>query len=132
MNTSPAAWTTISPLCRCLRGVSRRELELLQELVESCVPLEQTGIDERIAVLEALDERLRSEPGAAATEILEPVLLQDDEVRCGVGGEGLHDQLVRDDVVERAVDAPLHLGPRHRDAVGPTRSAVEVVEPDIV
>ena len=55
---------------------------------------------------------VRGEPGAAATEVLEPVLLQDDEVRDAVGGEGLHDQLVRDDVVERAVDAPLHLGPR--------------------
>ena len=53
-----------------------------------------------------------------------------DEVGGAVGGEGLDDQLVRDDVVERAVDAALHLLPGHRDAVRPAGPAVEVVEPD--
>ena len=53
----------------------------------------------------------RGESGAAVAEVLEPVLLQDDEVGSAVGGEGLDDQLVGDHVVERAVDAPLHVVP---------------------
>ena len=53
-----------------------------------------------------------------------------DEVGDAVGGEGLDDQLVRDHVVERSVDASLHVLPGHRDAVGPAGPAVEVVEAD--
>ena len=104
--------------------------QLLQQLVEPLVALDEAGVDEGVPVLEAVDEGRRGESGAAVAEVLEPVLLQDDEVGSGVGGEGLDDQLVGDHVVERAVDASLHVVAGHRDAVGAAGPTVEVVEPD--
>jgi len=104
--------------------------QLLQQLVEPLVALDEAGVDEGVPVLEAVDEGRRGESGAAVAEVLEPVLLQDDEVGSGVRGEGLDDQLVGDHVVERAVDASLHVVAGHRDAVGAAGPTVEVVEPD--
>ena len=63
-----------------IASVAGGGLELLQERVEPGVALDQAGVEEGVAVLEALDERLRGEPRAAVAEILEPVRLEDDEV----------------------------------------------------
>ena len=64
-----------------------------------------------VAAFEAVDERLRVQPGAAVAEVLEPQRLERDVVGLTVERERLHDAVVTD-LVEAAVEAEL-------DAVAP-------------
>ena len=59
-----------------------------------------------VAALEAVDQRLGVQPGAAVAEVLERQGLQRDALRHALEGEGLHDP-VRADLVEAAVEAVL-------------------------
>src|SRR5690349_24254486 len=44
-----------------------------------------------VAVLEAVDQRLRAQPGPAVAQVLEPQRLERDPVGVAVEREGLHD-----------------------------------------
>src|SRR5919112_2380180 len=59
-----------------------------------------------VAALDAVDQRLRVQPGAAVAEVLERQGLQRDALRHALPGEGLHDA-VRADLVEAPVEAVL-------------------------
>src|SRR5690606_127223 len=67
----------------------------------------------RVAALEAVDQRLGAQPGAAAAEVLEPERLQRDAVRLALEREGL-DDAVRAHLVEAAVE-PVLRAVAHRD-----------------
>ena len=71
-----------------------------------------------VAALEAVDERLRVQPGAAVAEVLEPQRLERDAVGLTVEREGLHDAVLAD-LVEAAVEAVLlAVAARRRSASG--------------
>src|SRR5918994_1161522 len=59
-----------------------------------------------VAALEAVDEGLGVQPGAAVAEVLEPERLEGDALRLAVEGEGLDDPVLAD-LVEGAVEAVL-------------------------
>src|SRR5688572_20818310 len=82
-----------------------------EQLVEALVALAHAFFhaarDERVARLERVDERCASEAGAAVTEIFEDHSLERDAIGLALEREGLHDELRRPNLVERAVEAEL-------------------------
>ena len=74
----------------------------------------------------------RGEAGAAVAEVLEHHLLEGDTVGHPLEGEGLDDQLGGAHLVEAAVEAVLVSVTRVHVAIGPSRTAVEVVDPHLV
>src|SRR2546423_13640769 len=91
--------------------------ELGDEGVELGVALVDAGLHAAcqplIASLEAVHERLRVQPGAPVTEVLEPQRLEGDAVGLTVEGEGLHDAVFTN-LVEAAVE-PVLLAPAPGD-----------------
>src|SRR5690348_16544980 len=108
------------------------DLPLGEHAVQLGVALVDAGVHAAaqpgVAVLEAVDQRLRAQPGPAVAQVLEPQRLQRDAVGVAVEREGLHDAAWAD-LVEAAVERVL-VAVVHRDvapaAAGPR---VPVLDP---
>src|SRR4051794_23267009 len=94
------------PISRCRSAgwsdsaIGEHSLELRVALVD---PDLHAALEPRVPALETVHKRLRTQPGAAIAEVLEPQRLQGHTVGVSLVGESLHDA-VRSDLVEAAVE----------------------------
>src|SRR4029079_15536121 len=100
-------WSGMAPIMPATDGGAGAGVlrsEGAEQLVELLVALDHAVLHaaghEGVAVLEAVDQGDRDDPAAAAAEVLERGGLQRDAVREAFVGEGLHETVVRTDVVE--------------------------------
>src|SRR6476620_1274069 len=87
-----------------------RSSDLRDEGVELGVALVEPGLhatrEPLVAALEAVDQLLRVQPGAAVAEILETKRLERDALGVAVEREGLHDAILTN-LMEATVEAVL-------------------------
>src|SRR6266487_4742808 len=94
------------------RAIAEHPVQLGVTLVDANL---HAAAQPRVAAFEAVDQRLRPQPGTAVTQILEPQRFQGDAVGIALEREGLHDT-VRPNVVEAAVE-PVLRAVVHRDVL---------------
>src|SRR5215469_6609609 len=121
------------PTCRCRSAgrsgsaIGKHPVELGVSLVDPS--LHSTG-QPGVSAFEAVDQRLRAQPGAAVAEVLEPQRLQGDAVGLTLEGEGLHDT-VWAYLVEAAAERVLNAF-RHLDEPPATAGAgIPVLDPGV-
>src|SRR5215469_13745042 len=108
----PRTWSVNKrPTCRW-RSAGRSDSAIGEHPLEPGVSLVDAGLHAAsqpgIPGFEAVDERLRAQPGPAVAEILDPQRLERNALRLSLEGEGLHDT-VRADLVKAAVERVLDL-----------------------
>src|SRR5438445_8784286 len=85
------------------RAIGKHPVQLGVTLVDTDL---HAAAQPRVAAFEAVDQRLRPQPGTAVAQVLEPQRLQRDSVGIALEREGLHDT-VRPYLVETAVEGVL-------------------------
>src|SRR5262245_46120929 len=103
------------PTCRC-RSAGRSDSAISKHPVELGVSLVDPGLHATgqpgVPAFEAVDQRLRAQPGAALAQVVEPQRLQRDAVGLTFEGEGLHDTVrayLMKAAAERVLRALLYL-----------------------
>src|SRR5438067_1949550 len=115
-------------------GSSRSDSAIGKHPVELRVTLVDAGLhaarQPSVPAFEAVDQRLRAQPGATVTEVVKPQRLQRDAVGLTLEGEGLHDTVAAH-LVKAAAECVL-LALAHRDEPpAATGAAVPVLDPGV-